>query len=238
MRSILRRLELHLTFVVFCFSPLVTHAELKWEKRELMLKAEIGDTELVGIFKFTNVGSETVKITHVEVSCGCTATTLLKKTYAPGESGEIETTFTIGDRVGPQNLGVKVTTDKADKPYVLLLKTDIPELLKIQPRVVMWNVGGKHTSKKIDIKVKIDEAVDIEVLTESSTFKASLETVEEGKHYILTVTPRYTGDPGRTIITLQTNYPLGKPEVLKVYAYVHRAPGQPLPVPGPERVRK
>lgn len=46
-----------------------------------------------GQFKFSNVGKGTLKIDHVQSTCGCTVPELSKKEYAPGESGTVEITF-------------------------------------------------------------------------------------------------------------------------------------------------
>ena len=39
-------------------------------------------------FRFSNTGSETLVITDVRSTCGCTVPELDKKSYEPGESGE------------------------------------------------------------------------------------------------------------------------------------------------------
>jgi len=41
-------------------------------------------------FRLTNAGDETLKITNVMTSCGCTTTTLSKSELAPGESIDLE----------------------------------------------------------------------------------------------------------------------------------------------------
>ena len=44
---------------------------------------------LVRRFPFRNAGPEPLTITDLQASCGCLTPTLARRTYAPGESGEL-----------------------------------------------------------------------------------------------------------------------------------------------------
>src|SRR5436309_15173132 len=44
---------------------------------------------LVRRFPFRNAGNEPLTITDLDASCGCLTPTLAKRTYAPGEGGEL-----------------------------------------------------------------------------------------------------------------------------------------------------
>ena len=210
-------------YLTLAFLPVSSFAELEWETTRLDLKAKLGVKNLTGIYKFTNTGSDTVEIISVKANCGCTTPSLDKKVYAPGESGEIKAIFDVGSRVGPQHKTITVAT-VGGKRYSLILKTTIPTLLTIQPRVLFWTQNSENTPKKVDIKVSIKELVDVAVLTESSTFRAELETIEAGKHYTLTVTPRYTAEAARKEITIRCNYPEKNPVSYKIFAYIKNIP--------------
>ena len=214
------KLSASVIFAILAFLPFSTYAELKWANTKLDFQAKFGDKKLSGVYKFTNIGEEEVLIDYVKASCGCTTPTLTKKYYAPGESGEINVTFDIGTREGKQHKTISVMTNKGKKEYKLFLNANIPELLKIQPRALFWKKNGELTPKKVDIKIAIDKPVGITVLSDSSTFKAEVEAVKKGKHYIVTITPRYLGDATRRELLIQTNYPEKKPLKFKIYTFV------------------
>lgn len=53
-------------------------------------------------FTFSNTGSSPLLISSVKSSCGCTVADYPKERVAPGEKGEILTTFNATDKEGPQ----------------------------------------------------------------------------------------------------------------------------------------
>ena len=199
----------------------VVFAALDWESKTLDLKAKLGDSKISGIFKFTNTGTELVEIKQVKTSCGCTTATLAKKTYAPGESGEIKATLNVGNRVGPQRKSITVTTANASERYTLILKATIPEVIKYQPRVLIWAKDGEKTPRTVEIDVAIDEMVELTVRAAANIYTTKLVTLEKGKKFQLIVTPKSTADINNTVVSLQAKYPSSStPKHFKVFVYV------------------
>ncbi len=144
----IRRLSLILLLL-----PLACLAGLEWETEKLELPAEAGQTEVVGVFKFTNAGDTPVKILRTQSSCGCTVPELEKDTYAPGESGELKAIFTVGDRTGLQRKVLTVVTDDPDLPETrLTLETDIPTIAKIRPKLLLWRLNSEPEWKAISVE--------------------------------------------------------------------------------------
>ncbi len=114
--------------MLMCLSVAVSaNAGLTWEQQHIKRVATAADEQAVAAFAFTNTGEDPVTIASVTTSCGCTTASLEKQTYAPGETGRIEATFTFGDRVGKQVKRITVKTDDPQQPQqVLLLEVDIP----------------------------------------------------------------------------------------------------------------
>ncbi len=52
------------------------------------------------VFKFTNTGTDTVKIAEVKASCGCSAVLVSSFNIPPREGGEIKTTFNSRGKLG------------------------------------------------------------------------------------------------------------------------------------------
>jgi Protein of unknown function (DUF1573) len=109
--------------------------QLTWENPEQTLQAKSLDKAVVAKYRFTNVGTEPVKVLDVKASCGCTTTALSKTEFAPGESGEIEAKFTFGGRTGEQQKAIAVTTSASpEQPTILRLVVNIEERSRFNPR--------------------------------------------------------------------------------------------------------
>ncbi|MEM9025654.1 MAG: DUF1573 domain-containing protein [Verrucomicrobiota bacterium] len=200
--------------------PLICKGSLTWETREVSQTVDISAKEAIASFPFTNSGDQTITITEVKTSCGCTATSLDKKTYAPGESGEIEAVLNIGDRLGLQRKTVRVYTDNGADPALLTMTTTIPKVLEISPRFLFWKQGEAFAPKSIDLSVGVDAPVNITSIQSSAgQFKTMLSVVEEGKQYNLRVSAVGTGKQ-RAVITIVTDYPAEDPKTYRIHAHV------------------
>ncbi|MEM6964513.1 MAG: DUF1573 domain-containing protein [Bacteroidota bacterium] len=72
-------------------------------------------------FKFTNTGTEEVKIDFAQGSCGCTVPDWPRKNFKPGESGEIEVEYNSKEKEGAQDNSVDViltATDEKGYPII------------------------------------------------------------------------------------------------------------------------
>jgi len=90
-------------------------------------------------FGFTNSSDKTITISNVTPGCGCTATNFqtMKKTYNPGEKGELEITFDPASKRGIETKHVTVDTDFAAAPRVELnFKVEILPRVTIEPPAI------------------------------------------------------------------------------------------------------
>lgn len=102
------------------------------------------------LYRFTNHGDDTVKITKLEPSCGCITPRLNKKEFAPGESGSFTLQAqTASQKPGPQEMHVIVYyEDPAPKRAKLLFKFDLPAQEKrvaVEPRALIFYHSGQGT---------------------------------------------------------------------------------------------
>ncbi|GGB77978.1 hypothetical protein GCM10007424_17570 [Flavobacterium suaedae] len=72
-------------------------------------------------FTFKNTTDQTILITNVKASCGCTATKYTKTPIKPGETGSITATYNARNP-GNFNKSVTVTTNDSDVKKVLRIK--------------------------------------------------------------------------------------------------------------------
>jgi len=69
-------------------------------------------------FIFRNMTADTIKITGINTSCGCTASQSDKKSLKPGESTMINVSFNSKGYLGQVSQFIYVNTDNANFPTV------------------------------------------------------------------------------------------------------------------------
>jgi len=77
-------------------------------------------------FTFKNTTKETILITNVKASCGCTATNYTKTPIKPGETASVTATYNAAN-VGAFSKAVTVTTNDTETPKVLTIKGKVVE---------------------------------------------------------------------------------------------------------------
>ena len=215
-----RRLRL---LALACLAPAFCFGALHWDTQKIELTAKSGDKEAVGIFRFANSGNAPVTITTIQPSCGCTTAELAKRTYAPGETGEIKAVFTLGDRVGVQEKSIHVATDEASgKPVSLILRVVIPELFTYTPRVLVWKSEDGQSQKESVISVlgphKIT-AIEVKAVTPAAA-TTQIETIEPGTKYRLLVRPDSPAKPVTVTISCVATFADGMTQTFAIYALV------------------
>jgi hypothetical protein len=196
--------------------------QLTWENPEQTFDAKSSDRAVLAKYRFTNVGTQSVKIDDVKPSCGCTTAALSKSEFAPGESGEIKAKFIFGGRTGKQEKAIEVTTSaNPEEPTILRLVVNIEETVKIQPAFVMWMAGEPAVSKTIRITVAEDAPVKIEsVVSDDPGVKVQMAELRAGKEYELQVTPEDTREPAVATLMIKTDYPADNPQTRYAYARI------------------
>ncbi|NHN26957.1 DUF1573 domain-containing protein [Flavobacterium jejuense] len=89
-------------------------------------------------FTFTNTTKETILITNVKPSCGCTAANYTKTPIKPGEKGSITATY---NAASPGNFTKTVTVTTSEEgaaPKVLIIKGKVKTEEKKEEKSVMF----------------------------------------------------------------------------------------------------
>jgi hypothetical protein len=73
-------------------------------------------TQVKHIFKFKNVGTDTLKIEQVKTSCGCTAAWESSKVIPPQKEGQIEVAFNTGSVLGKASKTVFIYSNDLESP--------------------------------------------------------------------------------------------------------------------------
>ena len=197
-------------------------AQLKWDQPQQKISVKPGDKAVTAKYRFTNNSSSPVTIVDVRPSCGCTTATLAKKTYAPGESGEIDAKLNFAGHTGHQEKWIYVTTNSSGtEPTLLTLAVDIPPDITIEPQFVMWRIGDPLTPKTIRVVVPAGFPTKIlAAQTDNPAIRVQLQEVMTGKQWEVKVTPAETKDLVKAVVSIRTDYPAEKPATYSVYARV------------------
>ncbi|HXA14924.1 MAG TPA: DUF1573 domain-containing protein [Opitutaceae bacterium] len=205
--------------------PRVGATGLAWEKNVIEVSANPDQQEVKAEFPFRNEGNRPITIQSITTSCGCTTAALDKKSYAPGEGGKIQVTFTVGERTGTQEKYITVQTDGPGQPAAaeLLLRINIHAYLAFEPHILFWKVEGEATEKTITCTALLPTPV---VLTAASSDNPAIitriETVEPGRKYYLHLKPTTTAE--KLNATIQMNFAIaGSPSrTFSAYASISR----------------
>lgn len=92
-------------------------------------------TKNKGEFKFTNTGNAPLKINKIKSTCRCTASSLARKNYRPGESGTIKVTYSASTKPGQDTKYLYVPSNDPENPNVkLAVKAKIILKVKTKPK--------------------------------------------------------------------------------------------------------
>lgn len=192
-------------------------------------QAVVEDTIAPGVksypfeFAFENTGDATVEISEIKTTCGCTTAKLEKMSYAPGESGIIKGTFSVGSRQGLQEKKVRVLTKDLAQPEIqLALKLDIPQLVTMKPGLLLWRVGAEPETKTLVISPNADLGAEIiSVECESPDFAVEKLPKEEGSNeYEVVVAPLKTEASSRGLIKVTVAVADSEPKTIYAHALI------------------
>jgi hypothetical protein len=147
---------------------------------------------------FQNTGTETVEISDVQSSCGCTAAVPTDRTIDPGEKGILNVTFKSGKSQGDVEKVITVVTNDSISPTYRLpviahVKTDIT----MEPRALDFG------------EVKLGEPVTMETTLKSETgapFEIIFVEADTSRFSYEIVPTEVDGMPAYTVkVTLRAN---------------------------------
>jgi hypothetical protein len=96
--------------------------------KSIHVAAKPGQDVLYMSFPFRNTGKAAVAVVSVEPSCRCVAAQADKASYAPGEKGTVEASFSVVGQTGVAEKTILVTSDDAPlNPVRLEIRVDIPQ---------------------------------------------------------------------------------------------------------------
>jgi Protein of unknown function (DUF1573) len=194
---------------------------LEWKTRTLTFTTAPFQATQEAVFPFTNAGTKPVTILEVESNCDCLDAASDRQVYAPGESGIIRSSFTVGDRLGLYERRIKIVTDENPEPVRLLVRIEVPELVTLTPRSVAWKLNEPAAEKAVELEVIPGVKIEFSrVLPTSGDFDARLETIETGRRYRVYLKPPATTQPANAAFRIFGRAGSGQDIVVSAYGNV------------------
>lgn len=222
-------------FFISAFTALA-QGQLSWSTRQIDFHPTIEQSSVQADFEFANVGNSVVNIRDVKTSCGCTTAAMDKRSYDPGEKGKISVVFNIGERIGFQQKQIMVTTDSLEEPTAqLTIRAFIPELIRMEPRAVIWPVNSEAAPRVIHLTTGTEQPIKVlGVRASDDRLFAKLKSIRAGRSYDIELTVSATAEPLRGSVRIDTDYPPSHPRVYTLPVEI-QPPfiGQVAPFPGP-----
>ena len=172
-------------------------------------------------FQFTNRSDSEVRIERMDASCGCLSPQVQKKTWAAGETGDLDLRVsTVGQAPGPHEytlrLEYKATTQTEAKPTVVTLafKVVFPDQkIVVRPRsLLFYQLGDQPIEQDVVVSDHRGQSLEIESIETQSPYVSARkvqETMLEGGAKRFTIRIKVsgtvpTGDT-RALVNLKTN---------------------------------
>ena len=189
-------------------------ADLAFDKTTVSVTPKPGSEREIVTFPFSNTGSQAFTITQIEAACGCTAVDLEKRTYQPGEKGEVTVIFDLNGLAGVQDKTIQIYYDRGAM-IMLTIKALLAEAPTVAPTFLTWKVGAAPDEQVavVTMPAGVTERVT-EVTSSSPDVTATL--YPRDLDYAITVKPKSTAGATNVMITIRTD--LGR--TVRVFASV------------------
>lgn len=201
MRTLLR--SCLLVGLTFANLPKAHSADLNFETKEHFVRMTAGQSTFTVVYPFTNNAATRVFVVGIEASCGCTNVNTDTEFYEPGQAGEVQATFKVGNLEGTLARDIKLRTNglKAEE-YNLRLKVEIPSLVTVDPKYLTWSGDEPLAAKTITVKCAPEIQIASLELSEAQGFFTWAAT-RHGNEWTLVITPRTNRSGMSTALMLE-----------------------------------
>lgn len=200
--------------LLFLLVAAASAADLAFTQTTVSLTPKPGSEREIVTFPFSNTGTQAFTITQIDTTCGCTAVDLEKRTYQPGEKGELTVIFDLNGLAGKQEKTIQVYYDRGAM-IMLHLNALLAEAPTVAPTFLTWKVGAAPDEQVAVVTMPdgVSERVT-EVTTSSPDVTATL--YPRDLDYAIAVKPASTEKATNVMITIRTD--LGR--TVRVFASV------------------
>ena len=192
--------------VIYGFVCFSSQAELAWTSLHQSVSPPPGSPRAEILFAFTNAGPKPVTITKVDASCDCIATQLTKRTFAPGEEGQLKVTFKTAGQSGRQSREIQVYTDEDRAlPTTLRLDLTLTATYHLSPRLLRWSRHSPPRPQRVELTYLPGSSWKAPTpIGAVGGFELKVESVQDdARRFWIVATPESTALPLRRVAELQ-----------------------------------
>ena len=224
-----------LTLATLLGAPLTVRAGIEFESTALTKAAALGDESAEFVYRFKITGDKPVRITKIEVSCGCLEASSAKSEYAAGESGEVKVIMKIGSVEGESYKPTTLTTnDPAHESIQLDATVSVPRIYEVTPNICTWTLNDQPDPKTIRVKILGPEPITIlKYISSRENMAVEMKEIEKGRLYDLILTPKTTTLPELGIISLETDCKIPKYTKRQIFFTIVRPKASAKPAAHP-----
>ncbi len=145
------------------------------------------------LLTFKNIGTDTLTISNVSTSCGCTVALLSNDHIAPGGSGILSVKFEAKRFSGKVEKAISLNTNDTEQKHVSInFHANVIKSLELEPEYFFFSAFPDSTTEKtITITNSSSQTIHIQSVKPSSDFitvKISSDKLEPGDEATLTGT--------------------------------------------------
>jgi hypothetical protein len=145
-------------------------------------------------YTLKNVGDTTLEISNVRPSCGCTVANISERSVPPGGETKVTARLSLQGRMGQQHKSITVESNDPQQPqFTLTMNGLVANTIELRPDRVIFNQMGPRdvVTQSVELVAAAGTSFKIVSVTpQTPNFAATVETLQEGTHYRLNVTPQ------------------------------------------------
>ena len=220
------------TVAVFCAmaSGMVAVGQAKpvssaFDSTVCKLTVQPGSESLTAEWSYTNHWDFPLTVEKFDTSCGCLSGKADQPALSPGQSGKLRAAFSPGQYRGLLRKSLHVRFVGHEKPVELIVEATIPSHVELSTQELVWKAGEKPEAKVVEIKSGTGKPFSITGLlgVPENQFTILSETVEEKKHYRVSITPKSEAI-GQHCLQVRTDSPDPRDSVQAVFLRVDKSP--------------
>lgn len=190
----------------FALWPFVAGAAFQFEQTLVEVTPDFGQERVTAVFRFKNEGTAGT-VRSIETSCGCLSAESDKRSYGPGEGGEVKAVFNVKGLSGSVERSITfVSSTKGEAPVRLAVRVHVPAIVEIEPKMIQWAIGEAPAPKTFKITMQGPDPVRIKSASSSRrNVAASVRTIAEGRSYEIEVKPENTSEALLGMVRIETD---------------------------------
>jgi hypothetical protein len=186
-----------------------------------------GESTITAEWSYRNHWDFPLAVEKFDTSCGCLSGKTDQPALSPGQTGKFHAIFSPGLYRGLLRKSLHVRFVGHEKPVELVVEAMIPSHVELSSQELVWKASDNPEAKSIEIKSGTGQPFSITGLLgvpeHQFQFTILSETVEEKKHYRLSITPNSEA-AGQHCLQVRTDSSDPRDSVQAVFLRVDKSP--------------